>query len=710
MATMLSASTDELQPQNKLATANPLSRKLAKMLHLSLDEPETQEALVALSAFYKENSTASRRNLKSDIEKRVIGVNKRFLTAFETVQQQLLEIEKQIDGIGDRCATMDAQLKSAYNDTAAVLKHTHDLKAKSELSMQRKFIIDTFLKRFTLSDEEIHALTTSGDTVDNFFFSSLKHLQQIQDDCKTLLISDHQQLGLEIIATTNMYQEAAFERLFRWTQAECRLMKTELPEITVELKQGIQALRQRPIMFQECMEEVSNIRRSAIVRGFQDALTVGGPGGFPRPIEFHAHDAQRYIGDILAWIHQACVSEREMLEGLFGLASSSSLNRRRASIPTPSALSPLEEIDGFRADEELLLQILDKNLEGVCRPLQHRVESVLASGIGPITSYRIANLIQFYTQTVVKTLGTFSQLSVSLEALTDSAFKVFFDTLNAQASDMLRFVQSPEQDLQPPQAVKDTIAQLREIMLSYDGSLLSAEEREQEFGKIIGTLMDPVLQMCLLGSSHLKPLDSAIYMVNCLYHIQVSRAHACVCIHDHASFWCSFRACMHACMHACGTMADHGGGQIALAAFSFAASQVQVLESQIDGQVEVLVSEQYAVILRQSGLSSLVQHMEAAGTTPLGLARGSDARSVAEAMSRLDIFLVTVTVDVADTLSRISSVQIARRVTQQGFRKFVETYRAMVGKIMDPENKYEFPSTLVTRTVEEVETLLSLQG
>lgn len=29
----------------------------------------------------------------------------------------------------------------------------------------------------------------------------------------------------------------------------------------------------------------------------------------------------RYNGDILAWIHQACVSEREMLDSVFGLAS-----------------------------------------------------------------------------------------------------------------------------------------------------------------------------------------------------------------------------------------------------------------------------------------------------------------------------------------------------------------------------------------------------
>jgi conserved oligomeric Golgi complex subunit 6 len=48
------------------------------------------------------------------------------------------------------------------------------------------------------------------------------------------------------------------------------------------------------------------------------ALTRGGPGGMPRPIEMHAHDPRRYIGDMLAWTHQALAGERELFTSLFG--------------------------------------------------------------------------------------------------------------------------------------------------------------------------------------------------------------------------------------------------------------------------------------------------------------------------------------------------------------------------------------------------------
>ena len=59
-------------------------------------------------------------------------------------------------------------------------------------------------------------------------------------------------------------------------------------------------------------------------------------------------------------------------------------------------------------------------------------------------------------------------------------------------------------------------------MLSYDGSLISEEQKRQEFGTILKAIVDPLLQLCTLGANHLGPLEHAIYMVNCLYYIQVT--------------------------------------------------------------------------------------------------------------------------------------------------------------------------------------------
>ena len=47
------------------------------------------------------------------------------------------------------------------------------------------------------------------------------------------------------------------------------------------------------------------LEEAALLCRFIGALTRGGAGGMPRPIEMHAHDPRRFIGDMLAWVHQA---------------------------------------------------------------------------------------------------------------------------------------------------------------------------------------------------------------------------------------------------------------------------------------------------------------------------------------------------------------------------------------------------------------------
>jgi len=52
------------------------------------------------------------------------------------------------------------------------------------------------------------------------------------------------------------------------------------------------------------------------VSAFIDALTKGGPGGNPRPMEMHADDPKRYVGDMLAWLHQTIPSEKDAIHNL----------------------------------------------------------------------------------------------------------------------------------------------------------------------------------------------------------------------------------------------------------------------------------------------------------------------------------------------------------------------------------------------------------
>lgn len=67
---------------------NPISRKLNKILESRIEnDKDLLEALKTLSVFFPENSIRSRRNLRSDIEKRSLTLNEEFLNAFKNVKE-----------------------------------------------------------------------------------------------------------------------------------------------------------------------------------------------------------------------------------------------------------------------------------------------------------------------------------------------------------------------------------------------------------------------------------------------------------------------------------------------------------------------------------------------------------------------------------------------------------------------------------------------
>jgi len=56
-------------------------------------------------------------------------------------------------------------------------------------------VVDRFLAKFTLSEQEIKILSNMSEPVDSEFFDALQHLQQIHSDCQLLLTTKNQTAG-----------------------------------------------------------------------------------------------------------------------------------------------------------------------------------------------------------------------------------------------------------------------------------------------------------------------------------------------------------------------------------------------------------------------------------------------------------------------------------------------------------------------------------
>ncbi|KAJ3253271.1 Golgi transport complex subunit 6 [Boothiomyces macroporosus] len=456
----------------KLMKSNPLAMRLEAVKNLTVDN-DTLEAL-------KITPTTKPRQT---VEHLLIQQHEIFLNSFEKVFVEMNEMEKSIKEMDADLSFIKSTLEQAKEKTTKVVDITNELKEASSDTLLKQSIIKEFLEIFTI---------TKRTEINQEFFENLKRLQQINVHSQALLIGN-QNIGMEILTNLNTVQEEQYEMLFKWTQLQCRTLKQEQPEISSEFTEAMRAFRFRPILFDACIDEISSIRQSALVRAFQNALSVGTQ--YSKPIEYYAHDPTRYVGDILAWIHQACIAEYEMLSSVFGIVG----NSQRQAVELPQVF---EQVEGYQTSREQVLSVLDKNTEGLAPMLNKRIDAMITVLLGSIQIYKIQNTIQFYHQTLSKILDPKSTLLTSLESL------------ETQKGDLTRTTIEPSESLDPPPTVKETMSQIKEIFTSLEMNMVSSNE--SILADVKEQLLYPLITNCE-SPNDLTPLDQAIFKVN-IYH------------------------------------------------------------------------------------------------------------------------------------------------------------------------------------------------
>lgn len=330
----------------------------------------------------------------------------------------------------------------------------------------------------------------------------------------------------------------------RWVQSECRnLGEHDAPEVDPTLTAAVAALRQRPVLFKYCAEEVASARHGALFQRFIVALTRGGPGGVPAPIEIHAHDPHRYVADMMAWAHQALAGEREFVMALFGEGEGEGEGGQGG--PGQGPASPLWSdgsgggANGAGSDTLSSAALLDRIFDGICRPLRVRVEQVLMMSPPLLLCYQLSQLGAFYHELVSRILGPGAALSAALAGCRDMARRAFFEQLRAAGDRLLRAPPAPAPDLLPPPAVGGALQTLSEIIRAHERALGAGGDGSgagsAEFAPVLDAVVDPLLEMCRRSSEALRPdsgarLDEApahadpaaqpIFLLNCVSAVQ----------------------------------------------------------------------------------------------------------------------------------------------------------------------------------------------
>ena len=244
-------------------------------------------------------------------------MNREVVEAFDAIEEELERIRLEIENLSGTCDSMRGRLNSVKEASGLAIQQADELFAAEEATQVQLALSQAFLGHFTLTASQTRAIKNNEVTPE--LFDALRRVHLIYNHSRTLLTGEtHLQMrtGEEISQQMSELLEIAYRKLYRWVKNEMKFLEIYSdPEVPDLMVMAFEALQERPVLLAYCLDDVAKTRAKAVVDGFMDALTVGGPNGVPRPIDMHAHDPKRYVGDMAAFIHQALASEIELLTG-----------------------------------------------------------------------------------------------------------------------------------------------------------------------------------------------------------------------------------------------------------------------------------------------------------------------------------------------------------------------------------------------------------
>ena len=433
--------------------------------------------------------------------------------------------------------------------------------------------------------------------------------------------------------------------------ARLQRLQWEFPVFTADLKSALSIVSQRDALRGYVLDDYVTTRRSSLVRSFIDSLTLGGPGGNPKPIEMHSHDPVRYASDLLGWLHQAMASENELLVAL---------------------LLQGDQDSAMPVDKSEMPMLLNRICEGASHMVKVRLEQILSNVIDSMDLFKISNNIRFYQNVYHGFLGVQSELIRFVADMYELSLKLFAKHLNGHASKLLESVSGPPFDLEPTIQFTETLTLLRSILSLENTSVAPLEGNRPLLHTIYESLVAPLIEYATISASLDSTLSQAellIYLVNC-------------CDRLHQGLALYYRT------------GEETGFERLLA--------------QLQGHQDRLVHEQASFFLSRAKLDAthaLYLEAERSYEGALSLYPGLEPEPLLQALLSLQQLLALPDQHPIPQLDCLRSKKIRDYILGSGMRLVCDFYTSLHSSISDPSNGYgDLPDKL--HPPSEIENLL----
>lgn len=273
-------------------------RQVRHVLAIDPRRPEVNLALEGLQALGLR--AESRGGLKASIKQTTIQLYRDFLEQYRPLVAHVNSLAETSGRIAGKLAELQGDLVAVEERTSETVRAGRTLKAEREMLRTKQTVLSEVLAKLSLTHEEVEMLTSSEEPIGPTYFATLKKLLDIKRRSDQLQACDHKLLSASIEEYLTQVQESAYEKIFRFMQAQARLLEHDTFTGYDQYATAVRYLREKPLYYEHFRAEIIRCRQVYLVRKLQE-MGVEGEEGF---------------GRMLAWVHSALVSEQQLVAAI----------------------------------------------------------------------------------------------------------------------------------------------------------------------------------------------------------------------------------------------------------------------------------------------------------------------------------------------------------------------------------------------------------
>jgi tetrahydromethanopterin S-methyltransferase subunit G len=161
---------------------------LYALKNIRMDQ-EMSEAFDQLAEFYQENTKEDQMNLRKLLAQKAIQGDKDFLASISRVEKDIEEMADRMDKVKEKCKFVENLMDEATEGVEEFLENVIKINAQKEAIANKEKQVKDFIAAFQLSAQEelMFERDLKFEGVSKDFFSVMKRIQEIRENCKNVL-------------------------------------------------------------------------------------------------------------------------------------------------------------------------------------------------------------------------------------------------------------------------------------------------------------------------------------------------------------------------------------------------------------------------------------------------------------------------------------------------------------------------------------------